>query len=154
MEQLSRRLLCIWHCRLSHVEVPCVIPLVRTGVHNKRGFFSQVLQLTNTGPRSEHWQGNSDTMLRTNHSTFLLPALTHPSGCKGLSTTRTLHPDSERRSEVWSTPNLGVKKGPLLQPMGPFCFDLGRGQVSFLMPLCRRSGWLRCLPSKRKGRRL
>ena len=78
MEQLARHLLCIWHCRLSHVEVPCVIPLVRTGVQIKRGFFSQVLQLTNTGPRSEHWQGNSDTMLRTNHSTFLLPALTHP----------------------------------------------------------------------------
>ena len=78
MEQLARHLLCIWHCRLSHVEVPCVILLVRTGVQIKRGFFSQVLQLTNTGPRSEHWQGNSDTMLRTNHSTFLLPALTHP----------------------------------------------------------------------------
>lgn len=78
MEQFTRHLLYIWHCRLTHNEVPCVIPLVRTGVQNKRSLFSQVRQLTNMGPSSEHWQGNSDTMLRANYSTILLPAVTHP----------------------------------------------------------------------------
>ena len=78
MGQFTGHMFYTWRCRLTHMKVLCSIPLVQTGVRNKRRIFPQVLQLINTGPSFECWQGDSDTMLCTNHCAILLPALTHP----------------------------------------------------------------------------